>query len=111
MKEGIFIQFHEDRGAGRDEQRMDIGKSKMELESSLSPDEMKEEIPKEIRAAYKLLEEGDYRRAKTVVNSIARMNRQLNLPGIDEELKVLFEKVRLKRAEAGKTRSSGQGRR
>lgn len=101
LKEGVFIRFHEDRWVRRDEQRMDIEKSKIGLESSLSPDEMREEIPKEIKAAYKLLEEGDYMRAKTVANSIAKMNRQLNIPGIDEELKVLFERIR--RIKAKKT--------
>jgi hypothetical protein len=75
------------------------------LSGLISPAEMEEEAPKELKAAHKLLEEGDYVRAKTVANSIARINRQLNIPGLDEELKVLFEEIRKKRVEARKTRS------
>ena len=84
---------------------METEKSKIGLKSSISPDEMKDAIPKEIKAAYKFLEEGDFRRAKTIANSVAKMNRQINLAGIDDELKVLFEKIRMKRAEASKRNS------
>jgi hypothetical protein len=85
---------------------MEAEKSKIGLLSGLiSPAEMEKEAPKELQAAHKLLEEGDYIRAKTIANSIARINRQLNIPKLDEELKVLFEKIRKKRAEARKTSS------
>ena len=85
---------------------METERSKIGLKSSISPDEMKDAIPKEINAAYKFLEEGDFRRAKTIANSVAKMNRQVNLAGIDDELKVLFEKIRVKRAEASKRNPS-----
>jgi hypothetical protein len=85
---------------------METEKSKIGLKSSISPDEMKDAIPKEISAAYKFLEEGDFKRAKTIANSAAKMNRQVNLAGIDDELKVLFEKIRVKRAEASKRNPS-----
>jgi len=85
--------------------KMETEKSKIGLKSSISPDEMKDAIPKEINAAYKFLEEGDFRRAKTIANSVAKMNRQVNLAGINDELKVLFEKIRMKRAGAGKRSS------
>ncbi len=85
---------------------METDKSKVGLDDSLSPAEMKEEIPKEIKAAHKFLEEGDFRRAKTIANSVAKMNRQVNLPGVNEVLKALFENIKVKRAEAMKTMSS-----
>jgi len=82
---------------------METEKSRLGLLSGLlSPAEMAEEIPKELKAAHKLLEEGDYMRAKTVVNSVASLNRQLKLPGIDEKVKVLFENIKIKRTEARK---------
>ena len=84
---------------------METEKSKMELNSSLSPAAMREEIPKEMKAAHKFLEKGDFRRAKTIANSIAKMNRQVNLPEINKELKSLFEKIKMRRAEAGKRNS------
>ena len=85
---------------------METEKSKVGLDSSLTPSEMEEEVPKELKAAHKLLEEGDYMRAKTIANSIAKINRQVDLPGIDEKLRILFEKIRMKRSEARKTMSS-----
>ena len=90
-----------------DYKAMETEESKLGLLGGLlNPAEMAEEIPKELKAAQKFLEEGDYMRAKTIANSIAHMNRQLNLPGIDEKLKVLFENTRIKRTEARKTKPS-----
>jgi hypothetical protein len=87
--------------------KMEIERSQMGLTSNVSSAEMSEEIPKEIKAAHKFLDEGDYKRAKVVANSIARINRQINLPGVDEEVKVLLEKIREKRTEAVKRKTSG----
>lgn len=99
MSKGWYIN---DRGL-----KMETERSQMGLTSNVSPAEMSEEIPKEIKAAHKFLDEGDYKRAKVIANSIARINRQINLPGVDEEVKVLLEKIREKRTEAMKRKTSG----
>lgn len=61
--------------------------------------ELESEIPGQIKSAYKLLEEGDYRKAKSVARDIAEKNRRIELPGIDEELRVLFKRIKMKRDE------------
>ena len=50
-----------------------------------------------LKKVYQLYQEGDFREAKNLANKIASKNRQVGLPGIDEELRVLFKKIKAKR--------------
>jgi len=62
-------------------------------------EEQEKEIPIALKEVYKLYQEGDFREAKNVANKIASKNRQLGLPGVDEELRVLFKKIKEKRSQ------------
>ncbi len=66
-------------------------------------DELESEVPGQIKRAYKLLEEENYGEARSVTRDIADKNRQVCLPGIDEELRVLFKRIKMKRDEGRKT--------
>jgi hypothetical protein len=66
-------------------------------------EEAENEIPGQFESAYKLLDEGDYKGAKSIANTIAKNNLWLDLPKTDEGLKTLFRKIRIKRTEARKT--------
>jgi len=41
---------------------------------------------------------GELKEAKSLANSISRKNLQMAMPGLDEELRVLFKKIKNKRA-------------
>jgi hypothetical protein len=60
---------------------------------------LESEVPGQIKRVYRLLEEGNYREARSVSRDIAEKNRQVSLPGIDEELRVLFKRIKMKRDE------------
>lgn len=52
-----------------------------------------------MKKAHDLFGSGDLNEAKSVANQVAVKNRSLCLPGIDEELRVLFQKIKTKRAD------------
>lgn len=52
-----------------------------------------------MKQAQGFFDSGDLNEAKSVANEVALKNRQLCLPGIDEELRVLFKKIKGKRSE------------
>ena len=60
-------------------------------------EEQENEIPIALKKVYQLYQEGEFREAKNIANKIASKNRQVGLPGIDEELRVLFKKIKAKR--------------
>ncbi len=62
-------------------------------------EEQEKEIPIALKEVYKLYQEGDFREAKNLANRIASKNRQVGLPGVDEEIRVLFKKIKAKRSQ------------
>lgn len=46
---------------------------------------------------------GELKEAKSLANSISRKNLQMAMPGLDEELRVLFKKIKNKRADSMKS--------
>jgi hypothetical protein len=62
-------------------------------------EELESELPARMKLAHDLFGSGDLNEAKSVANEVALKNRQLCLPGIDEELRVLFQKIKSKRAD------------
>ncbi len=66
-------------------------------------DEFKSDVSAQMNHMYELFEQGDHRSSKKIANNIALKNRQYNLPGVDDDLKIFFKKLKTKRAEAKKT--------
>ena len=67
-------------------------------------DELESEVQGQLKSVYKLLEEGNnYVEARSVARDLAEKNRKIELPGIEEELRVLFKKIKMMRTEARKT--------
>jgi len=63
-------------------------------------------LPGRLKEVYKLLEEGNYRGARGIARDIAEKNRQATLPGVDEELRALFKKIKMKQNEGRTTLSA-----
>ena len=68
--------------------------------SSHALEEVVDEVSKDLKEAHKLLEEGDYRGAKRYANIVAAKTSLQGIPGVDDELRVLFKKIKARRAEA-----------
>jgi len=66
-------------------------------------DEFKSDVSAQMKHMYELFEQGEHRSSKKIANSIALKNRQYNLSGLDDELRVFFKKLKAKRAETKKT--------
>ncbi len=66
-------------------------------------EELKNELPAQLKKAVELLKAGELQDAKALANNVAQKNAQMNLPGIDEELRVLFKKIKSKRAGSAKS--------
>jgi phage-related tail protein len=66
-------------------------------------EELENELPAQLKNAIELLKAGELQDAKALANNIAQKNLQMNLPGIDEELRVLFKKIKSKRADSAKS--------
>ena len=61
-------------------------------------EELESELPEQMKIVQRLYKEGEFREAKGIANAIALKNRQLNIPGIDEDLRILFKRIKEKRA-------------
>ncbi len=66
-------------------------------------EELENELPAQLKKAVELLKAGELQDAKALANNVAQKNAQMNLPGIDEELRVLFKKIKSKRAGSAKS--------
>jgi len=66
-------------------------------------DELESEVPEQLKEIYKLLEEGNYKGAKSIARNVAERNRQVTIPGVDDELRALFKKIKVKRDEGRTT--------
>ena len=66
-------------------------------------EELENELPAQMKNAVEFFKAGELKEAKSLANNVARKNLQMNMPGIDEELRVLFKKIKTKRA--GSTKS------
>lgn len=66
-------------------------------------EEQESEIPIALKEMYKCYQGGNFKEAKGIANRIASKNRQLGLPGLDEEIRVLFKKIKEKRSQTKNT--------
>ena len=66
-------------------------------------EELENELPVQIKNATELFMAGELKEAKSLANSISRKNLQMAIPGLDEELRVLFKKIKNKRADSMKS--------
>ncbi len=65
--------------------------------------ELESEIPMQLKKARELIKKGKFREAKQVINDASEKNRQLELPGIGDEIRVLYKKLKGKRAKTETT--------
>lgn len=66
-------------------------------------EELENELPAQMKNAMELLKAGELKDAKALANSIAGKNLQMNLPGLDEELRILFKKIKQQRVGSSKS--------
>ena len=66
-------------------------------------EELENELPAQMKSAMELFKAGELKEAKGLANNVARKNLQMNMPGLDEELRVLFKKIKTKRAGSAKS--------
>ena len=66
-------------------------------------EELENELPAQMKNAVELFNTGELKDAKALANNIANKNLQMNIPGLDEELRVLFKKIKNKRAVSTKS--------
>ena len=64
------------------------------------PEELVDEVSNDLKKAHELLEKGDYRGAKKYANIVAAKTSLQGIPGVDDDLRVLFKKIKVRRAEA-----------
>ena len=56
--------------------------------------ELESEIPAQLKQARELIKKGKIKEAKQIINDASGKNRQFELPGIEEEIRVLYKKLK-----------------
>ena len=57
----------------------------------------------QLKKAGELIKKGKFREAKQIINDASEKNRQLELPGIGDEIRVLYKRLKEKRAKTETT--------
>ena len=56
--------------------------------------ELESEVPVQLCQARDFIKYGKYNEAKQLINNASNKNRQLELPGIEEEIRVLYKRLK-----------------
>ena len=56
--------------------------------------ELESEVPDQLNQALEFIKDGQYNEAKQLINNASEKNRQLELPGIEDEIRILYKKLK-----------------